>query len=73
MLRNVRISDLIKALVILQKESPLVNIEISEEMKGVIRFYPVRDTNANASRVNIEIPKDPDPKLDIDDLDKLIV
>jgi len=73
MLRNVPISELIKVLVSLQKESNLCNIEINEEGNGGIMFRAVRDTNATTSKAKIQTPKDPNPKLDLDDLDKLIV
>ena len=72
MLRNVRVSELIAVLLHIQKESALCHIEINEEKIEIV-FRPVRDPNAITTKTNIKVPKDPNPKLDKDDLDKLAV
>ena len=72
MLRNVRVSELLEVLVNLNKEVALCHIEINEAKSEII-FRPVRDPNAITKKTWIEVPKDAKPKLDKDDLDKLVV
>jgi hypothetical protein len=72
MLKNVKVSDLIEVLVSIQKQVPLCHIEIDEEKSEII-FRPVRDPNAIMNKTRIQIPKDHKPRLDKDDLDKLVV
>lgn len=72
MLKNIPISELIKVLALLQKESSLCTIELDEK-KGVLLFIAVRDPQAIVNKTKIEIPKDPITRLNLDDLDKLVV
>jgi hypothetical protein len=72
MLRNIPINELIKVLTALQKESSLCTIEIDEGRK-VITFFAVRNPDAIRASAKIETPQDLNIRIDIDDLDKLIV
>ena len=72
MLRNVPINKLIEVLSMIQRDSSLCDIEIDPE-KNTIIFRPVRDTNAITSRTHIETPKLPNQRVDLNDLDDLIV
>jgi hypothetical protein len=72
MLKNIPISELLKVLNLLSKEATLCTIRIDEDRK-VITFYAVKDPNAIKNEALIQVPKEPNVGLDIDDLDKLIV
>jgi len=72
MLKNIPISELIKVLTSLQKEGTLCTIDINEA-KQVITFYVVKDPMAIVNNTKIEIPKPDNQKLDIDDIERLIV
>lgn len=73
MLRNVSIDKIMEVLVAMKKEGPLVDIEINEQGNGNISFKSVRDSAAITAKTNIRVIKDPNIRLDLDDLDKLIV
>ena len=72
MLKNVPVSELLKILLLLQKESPLCDIFVDSDGKG-ISFKPVHDPNAIRADVKMRVPEISKNKLNLEDLDKLII
>ena len=68
-LNNVPVSELLKILNEISKETPLCNIIMD---KNSILLQPVYDSHAIKSTLKIKRPEDTKERLDIEDLDKLI-
>jgi hypothetical protein len=72
MLRNVPVSELIRVLLLVQKESALCDIKIDDVRPG-ITFIPIYDSSQTRGKLNIDIPNDKIVDLDSKNLDDLIV